>query len=80
MPALTSNTLVKQVDMPVWEWCRFAPAVSSAVSSTCSADNPDFLQTEHGRYVYYLISSTQFVRYDTWTDMYQLLTDRKSVV
>ena len=74
MPALTSNTLVKQVDLPVWEWCRFAPAVSSAVSSTCSADNPDFLQTEHGRYVYYLISSTQFVRYDTWTDMYQLLT------
>ena len=74
MPALTSNTLVKQVDLPVWEWCRFAPAVSSAVSSTCSADNPDFLQTEHGRYLYYLISSTQFVRYDTWTDMYQLLT------
>jgi len=74
MPALTSNTLAKQVDLPVWEWCRFAPAVSSAVSSTCSADNPDFLQTEHGRYVYYLISSTQFVRYDTWTDMYQFLT------
>ena len=74
MPALTSNTLTRQVDLPVWEWCRFAPAVSSAVSSTCSADNPDFLQTEHGRYVYYLISSTQFVRYDTWTDMYQLLT------
>lgn len=74
MPALTSNTLSKQVDLPTWEWTRFAPAVSSAVSSTCSADNPDFLQTEHGRYLYYLISATQFVRYDTWTDMYQQLS------
>ena len=74
MPALISNTLSKQVDLPTWEWTRFAPAVSSAVSSTCSADNPDFLQTEHGRYLYYLISATQFVRYDTWTDMYQPLS------
>jgi hypothetical protein len=74
MPALTSNTLTKQVDTPVWEWCRFAPAVSSAVSSTCAADNPDFLQTEHGRYIYYLISATQFVRWDSWTDMYQFLS------
>jgi hypothetical protein len=41
------------------------------VSSACSADNSDFLQTEHGRYIYYLISATQFVRYDTITDMYQ---------
>lgn len=73
MPALNKNTLTQQVDVPTWEWCRFAPAVSSAVSSTCSADNPDFLQAEHGRYIYYLISSTQFVRYDTWTDMYQFL-------
>lgn len=73
MPALTSNTLTKQVDLPVWEWTRFAPAVSSAVSSTCSADNPDFLLTEHGRYIYYLIAATNFVRYDTWTDMYQIL-------
>jgi hypothetical protein len=74
MPALSSNNLTKQVDLPTWEWTRFAPAVSSAVSSTCSADNPDFLQTEHGRYLYYLISATQFVRYDTWTDMYQQLS------
>ena len=74
MPALSKNTLTRQVDMPVWEWTRFAPAVSSAVSSTCSADNGDFLQTEHGRYIYYLISATQFVRYDTWTDMFQQLS------
>lgn len=74
MPALSSNTLTRQVDLPIWEWTRFAPAVSSAVSSSCSADNPDFLETEHGRYIYYLISATQFVRYDTWTDMYQQLS------
>lgn len=73
MPALTKNTLTPQVDVPTWEWCRFAPAVSSAISSSCSADNGNFLATEHGRYLYYLISGTQFVRYDTWTDMYQQL-------
>ena len=74
MPALTSNTLTRQVDLPTWEWTRFAPAVSSAISSTCAADNGDFLQAEHGRYIYYLITATQFVRYDTWTDMYQQLS------
>jgi hypothetical protein len=74
MPALNKNTLTRQVDLPTWEWCRFAPAVSSAVSSTCSPDNPDFLQTEHGRYLYYLIAAANFVRYDTWTDMYQVLS------
>jgi hypothetical protein len=73
MPALTANTLTQQVDLPTWEWTRFAPAVSSALSSSCSADNGNFLAAEHGRYIYYLISATQFVRYDTWTDMYQQL-------
>ena len=73
MPALNKNTLTQQVDVPTWEWCRFAPAVSSALSSTCAAENGDVLQAEHGRYIYYLISATQFVRYDTWTDMYQQL-------
>lgn len=74
MPALTNNTLSKQVDLPTWEWTRFAPAVSTAVSSTCSPDNMSFLATEHGRYIYYLISATQFFRYDTWTDMFQQLS------
>ena len=73
MPALNKNTLGKQVDLPTWEWTRFAPAVSSAVSSTCYADNGNFLASEHGRYIYSLISGTQFFRYDTWTDMYQQL-------
>lgn len=75
MPALVSNTLTRQVDRPTWEWTRFAPAVSSALSSSCTADNGNFLPEEHGRYIYYLISATQFFRYDTWTDMYQQLSN-----
>jgi hypothetical protein len=74
MPALQKNTLVPQVDLPMWEWTRFAPAASSAISESCSADCGLFKQDEHGRYIYYLISATQFVRYDTITDMYQFLT------
>lgn len=73
MPALNKNTLTQAVDLPTWEWTRFAPAVSSAISSSCSADNGNFLQSEHGRYIYYMISATNFSRYDTWTDMYQQL-------
>lgn len=73
MPALNKNTLTQAVDLPTWEWTRFAPAISSAVSSTCSADNGGFLYSEHGRYIYYMISATNFSRYDTWTDMFQQL-------
>jgi hypothetical protein len=73
MPALNKNTSIQQVDLPTWEWTRFAPAVSSAISSTCSADNGNFLPSEHGRYIYYMISATNFSRYDTWTDMFQPL-------
>lgn len=73
MPALNKNTLTQAVDLPTWEWTRFAPAVSSALSSSCSADNGNFLPSEHGRYIYYMISATNFSRYDTWSDMYQQL-------
>jgi hypothetical protein len=74
MPALTSNTLTKQVDLPTWEWTRFAPVVSSAVSSTCTPDNPNFYPDEYGRYIYYLIASNAFFRYDTFQDSYQQLS------
>ena len=70
MPALNKNTLTQQVDLPTWEWTRFAPANSAALSSTCYPDNGNFLPEQHGRYIYYMLSSTQFVKYDTWTDMY----------
>jgi len=73
MTTLTSNTLTPQVDLPTWEWTRFAPVVSAATSSTCSADNPNFLSTEHGRYIYYLLNSVNFWRYDTFADSYMQL-------
>lgn len=66
--ALT-NTLRTQVDLPVWEWLRFAPASSTAVSSACSADN-SLYHVNHGRYIYYLIANASFWRYDTYTDTY----------
>jgi hypothetical protein len=67
------NNLRVQVDKPVWEWNRFAPAVSSALSCTCAADNSNF-NTVAGRYLYYLIGTGAFWRYDTWSDSYQQLT------
>ena len=67
-----TNKLKVQVDMPVWEWCRFAPGVSSALSTSCAADNSQFT-VQHGRYIYYLQAATGFYRYDTITDGWQQL-------
>jgi hypothetical protein len=67
------NTLRTQVDTPVWEWTRFAPAASSAISNTCSADNSNF-HVQHGRYIYYLIGAASYWRYDTITENYTQLT------
>lgn len=68
--ALTANQLVKQVDLPVWEWLRPAPVAATAgLSCTCTADNANFNSTS-GRYVYYLANATNFWRYDTWSDTY----------
>ena len=66
--ALT-NKLKSQVDLPVFEMLRPAPAVSAATSCSCYADNANF-HVQHGRYIYYMIGSTAFYRYDTWTDTY----------
>lgn len=73
MAALKENNLTAQFTMPVWEMLRFSPIVSSALSSTCSADNSDFFQGEHGRYIYYLFNATEFWRYDTYANTYQKL-------
>jgi len=67
------NTLRTQVDLPVWEWLRFAPANSSSVSCACSADN-SLYHPNHGRYIYYLIGTGSFWRYDTITDTYLQLS------
>lgn len=62
--AVTVN-LKKQVDLPVWEWMRFAPATTSATSSMCTGNSGDL------RFIYYLAAT--FWRYDTWTDGWQQL-------
>ena len=70
--ALTANSLRPQIDLPAWEMLRPAPAVSAATACSCAADNSNF-HVQHGRYVYYLLASASFYRYDTWTDTYQQL-------
>ena len=72
MPSVV-NTLRKQIDLPVWEVLRPAPANSAAAASSCVADNSNF-HVQHGRYIYYLISAAAFWRYDTWTDTYMQLS------
>lgn len=68
--ALT-NTLKVQVDQPVWEWCRFAPTATSAVSSLTTGN------TLNNRYLYYQISSLLY-RYDTHTDSWHQLMSTTS--
>jgi hypothetical protein len=70
---LTSNTLQKQVDLPVWEWTRPLPVAATAgLSCVCNADNTDFNEVS-GRYIYMLLNATNFWRYDTVADSYQQL-------
>jgi hypothetical protein len=72
-PKLTSNSLIRQVDTPVWEWATEWPVVSSAFSSMCAAANSIF-HPDHGRYVYVLAASLSFWRYDTWSDAWMQLS------
>ena len=65
-----TNTLKKQVDLPVWEWCRFTPVASAAGTTMCSPD------TITGRYIYYNVAAgANFWRYDTWSDSWQQLAN-----
>lgn len=71
--ALSSNKLVKQVDLPIWEWTRPLPVAPTAgLSCVCNADNTDFNEVS-GRYIYMLLNATNFWRYDTIADSYQQL-------
>ncbi|NDD82968.1 hypothetical protein EBZ38_01615 [bacterium] len=73
--AITSNQLVKQVDLPVWEWTRPLPFATSTtgLSCTCVGDTIDFNENS-GRYIYVLIDASNFWKYDTYTDTYIRLT------
>jgi hypothetical protein len=61
--AFTSQ-LKQQLDLPVWQITAPSIAVSSALSSSTNPDNPR-LEVKTGRYIYYLNSATQFLKYDT---------------
>lgn len=63
--ALTNN-LKTQVDLPVWEWCRFAPAATTNISSLTTGNSLE------NRYLYYQRSAALY-RYDTITDSWQQL-------
>jgi len=65
--ALTNN-LKTQVDLPVWEWCRFAPVNSSAL--TCLTTPRD----GSSQYLYYFGTSNILYRYDTRGDSWQQLS------
>lgn len=56
-----TNNNKKQVDLPVWEGLNFFPAANSAISEMTTVETPD------SRYIYMLVSSL-FWRYDTYTD------------
>lgn len=60
------NNLRKQVDLPVWEYCRFAPVLTTAISSLTTGN------TMSNRYLYYQVSGLLY-RYDTITDTWNQL-------
>ena len=61
-----TSQLKSQVDLPVWEWLRFAPVATQALSTLCVSE-----ESNNSRYMYYL--STTFWRYDTKMDSWQQL-------
>lgn len=60
------NKIKKQVDLPVWEWMRFAPYTTADSYSLTTAN------TLRDRYMYYMVTGT-FSRYDTITDSWEQL-------
>lgn len=65
-----TNNNIKQVDLPVWEWCRFAPALANTYSSLCTGG-------ENQRYIYYMVGAILY-RYDTYSDGWQQLATSRS--
>lgn len=62
-----NNNLKLQVDLPVWEWCRFAPTATTAVSSLTTGN------TLQNHYLYYQVSNLLY-RYDTRADSWHQLS------
>lgn len=61
-----TNNLKQQVDIPVWEWCKFAPTSTTAISSLTTGNSLG------NRYLYYQVSANLY-RYDTVTDTWHRL-------
>lgn len=57
------NLLKQQVDLPVFEWMRFAPVATVSTSALVSSD-------EKARYMYYINAQAMW-RYDTYSDSWQ---------
>ena len=68
-----TNQLTKQVDLPVWEWTKFAPVSTSSLTALTTARNGE------DRYLYYFAGASLF-RYDTWGDTWQLLSTNATPV
>lgn len=66
-PKLTSNKFIPQLHLPSWGWARQAPLASAAGTASCCAKNSNY-HPMHGRFIYYLFSTTNFWKYDTVTD------------
>ena len=61
-----TNNLKKMVDLPVWEWCRFAPTATQVISAMTTVEDGN------DRFIYYMTGSL-FYRYDTIADTWQQL-------
>lgn len=65
--AMRQSTPLKGVDIPVWQYLRYAPVASAAGTVMCNDPRGT------GRYIYIIYSITSFWRYDVYTDTYQQL-------
>jgi len=63
------------IDLPVFQWLRFLPTWTNTNSM-----GPVIVNDERGtdRFIYMLLTSGAFVRYDTYTDSYQYLAPHPS--
>lgn len=64
--------LKKTIDLPIWQWLRFSP-VSRGHGSCLVTDKRGI-----HRFIYMLLGTTHFIRYNTWTDSYQYLASPPS--
>lgn len=67
-----ASQLKKGVDLPVWEWCRFAPSTTAALSAATACAG------SQSRYFYYM-SSAVLYRYDVVADSWQQLAPTTGV-